>query len=124
MLGVGSVLRTVVGKSLNNLGIISGYAYAGVGFSALSFGFIWLFLLFEIVMLLIPFVLSLIEVLMGVRALRLYNEDGIIKHLNRNLWLKILFNGFLAFMISVFELSDWVLAFECLCVMIPFFGLS
>lgn len=124
MIGVGSIFGTLVGKSLDNLDIISGYAQLGAGFSMLASEFIWLFLLFEIVMLLIPFVLSLIEVLMGTRALRLYNEDGITKHLNRNLWLKILFNGFLVLMISVFDLSDWALAFECLCVMIPFFGLS
>ena len=124
MIGVGSIFGTLLGKSLDNLDIVSGYAQLGAGFSMLTSEFIWLFLLFEVVMLLIPFALSLIEVLMGARALRLYNEDGVIKHLNRNLWLKILFNGFLVLMVSVFDLNDWILAFECLCVMIPFFGLS
>lgn len=118
MIGVKSIFGTILGRILDNLGIIPVYTQIGIS------EFSGVFLLFEAAVLFIPFVLSLTEVLTGARALRLYSDDGINRYLNRNLWLKILFNGFLALMISVFELSDWALAFECLCVMISFFGLS
>lgn len=118
MIGVKSIFGTILGKILDDLGIVPVYTQIGIS------EFSGVFLLFEAAVLFIPFVLSLIEVLTGARALRLYNEDGVNRHLNGNLWLKILSNGFLALMIFVFELSDWALAFECLCVMVSFFGLS